>query len=325
MNKDVSWWDAHKPTKRRIIQLYSALLYNAHLKGFAEGKIFTGKTKAICVPGFNCYSCPGAVGACPLGSIQNALASLNKHIGFYVLGIILLYGMLLGRTICGWICPLGLLQELAHKIPTPKIKKSKFTRMLSYLKYVILILFAGFIPIYYGLSQGMTVPGFCKYICPAGTFEGAMGMLPKNLPFLSMLGPIFTRKFVIMVIVIVACIFCYRSFCRFLCPLGAIYGLFNKLSVIGVKVDASSCINCGACVRNCKMDVKYVGDHECIHCGQCINKCPKGAISLKAGKHKLIEKDCNEISAEAKTKRKTNRKNLLGYSRCACGIPYRLD
>ena len=238
---NVSWWNAHKPTKRRIIQLYSALLYNAHLRGFAEGQIFTGKSKAVCVPGFNCYSCPGAIGACPLGSIQNALGSLNKHIGFYVLGIILLYGMLLGRTICGWICPLGMLQELLHKIPTPKLKKSRFTRALSYLKYIIIVIFVVSIPVYYGIFQGIPVPGFCKYICPAGTSEGAMLMIPKNPSFLSMLGPIFTQKFIIMVIVILACIFCYRSFCRFLCPLGAIYGIFNKLSVIGVKVDANRC------------------------------------------------------------------------------------
>ena len=277
------------PSKRRLIQLYSALLYNAHLRGFAEGKIFTGKTKAVCVPGFNCYSCPGAVGACPLGSIQNALGSLNKHAGFYVLGIILLYGMLLGRTICGWICPLGLIQELFHKIPTPKIKKSRYTRALSYLKYVLLVIFAIMIPIYYGIGQGIPIPGFCKYICPAGTFEGAMGMLPKNLPWLSMLGIIFTRKFVIMVLIFTACIFCYRAFCRFLCPLGAIYGIFSRLAVIGVKVDAGKCNGCSACVMNCKMDVKAVGDHECIHCAKCIAHCGQGALSMKAGNITLIE------------------------------------
>ncbi len=300
-----SWWESHKPTKRRIIQLYSALLYNAHLRGFAEGKIFIGASKAVCVPGFNCYSCPGAVGACPLGSIQNALGSLNKHIGFYVLGIILLYGMLLGRTICGWICPLGLIQELLHKIPTPKLPKSKFTRMLSYLKYIILVIFVVIIPVYYGIFQGIPVPGFCKYICPAGTFEGAMGMLPKNLEWLSILGPIFTRKFVIMVIIGLACIFCYRSFCRFLCPLGAIYGMFNKLAVIGVKVDAGKCNNCGACVRFCKMDVKQVGDHECIHCGQCIGRCNQNALSLKAGKFTLVhpKKGAESVQEEEKTKK----------------------
>ena len=303
VKEKVSWWEAHKPTKRRIIQLYSALLYNAHLRGFAEGKIFTGKTKAVCVPGFNCYSCPGAIGACPLGSIQNALGSLNKHIGFYVLGIILLYGALLGRTICGWLCPLGMIQELLHKIPTPKLKKSRFTRALSYLKYIIIVIFVVAIPVYYGIFQGIPVPGFCKYICPAGTFEGAMGMIPKNLSFLSMLGPIFTQKFIIMVIIFLACTFCYRSFCRFLCPLGAIYGFFNKLAVIGVKVDMGRCNNCGACVRFCKMDVKHVGDHECIHCGQCINHCAQGALSMKAGGFTLIQPAKKEFVNETEVQK----------------------
>lgn len=281
--------------KRKLIQLYSALLYNAHIRGWVEGRIFTGSMKSVCVPGFNCYSCPGAIGACPLGSLQNALGSLNKNIGFYVFGIILLYGMLLGRTICGWLCPLGLIQELLHKIPTPKIPKSRFTRFLSYLKYVILVVFAMIIPICYGILKGIQVPGFCKFICPAGTSEGAMGLLPKNVAWLSMLGPIFTEKFVVMVIIGLACIFCYRSFCRFLCPLGAIYGMFNRIAVIGVKVDRGCCNNCGACVRNCKMDVAQVGDHECIHCGQCIPVCRQNALSFKVGKFSLPLKKSKEI------------------------------
>ncbi len=289
-NESMSWWESHKPTKRRIIQLYSALLYNAYVKGFSKGQIFTGKSKAVCVPGLNCYSCPGAAFACPLGSLQNALGPLNKNIGFYVFGIILLYGMLLGRTICGWLCPIGLIQELIYKLPTPKLKKSRLTRFLSYLKYVILIVFVILVPIYYGIFKGIPVPGFCKYICPAGTLEGAMGMLPKNPQWLPMLGLIFTQKFIIMVIVILACIFCYRSFCRFLCPLGAIYGLFNGLSIIGIKVDHGKCNNCGACVRKCKMDVKRVGDHECIHCGQCSAYCNQKAISFSNSKLRKMEK-----------------------------------
>ena len=270
--------------KRKLIQLYSALLYNAHMKGWVNGRIFTGASKAVCVPGLNCYSCPGATGACPLGALQNALGSLNKNIGFYVFGIILLYGMLLGRTVCGWLCPLGLIQELLHKIPTPKIPKSRFTRALSFLKYIILLIFVLIIPIYYGIFKGIQVPAFCKFICPAGTAEGAMGLLPDNPEWLSMLGPVFTGKFVIMVIIGLACIFCYRSFCRFLCPLGAIYGMFNRISVIGVRVDGGCCNNCGACVRNCKMDVSRVGDRECIHCGECVARCHQNALSFKAGR-----------------------------------------
>ena len=280
-----SWRQVQRPAARRLIQLYSALLYNAHLKGFLKGEIYQGKTKYLCVPGLNCYSCPGAVGACPLGAIQNALASAGHRAGWYVLGMILLFGVVLGRTICGWLCPMGLIQELLHKIPTPKIRKSCVTRVLSRLKYVILAVFAVAIPLWYGLKSGIPVPGFCKYICPAGTFEGAIGLLsnPVNAPKLGMLGILFTRKFVIMLIIGASCVFLYRSFCRFLCPLGAIYGLFNRFNVIGVKVDQSRCTRCGACVRNCGLDVQRVGDHECINCGKCMAFCHQDAISIKAG------------------------------------------
>ncbi len=284
INKKKAFWDTHKPSKRRIIQLYSALLYNAHLRGFAEGRIFAGNTKAVCVPGLNCYSCPGATFACPLGALQNALGSLNKNVGFYIFGIIMLYGALLGRTICGWLCPFGLIQEFLHMIPTVKLKKSRFTRALSYLKYLIIVVFVIVIPVYYGIFKDIPVPGFCKYICPAGTLEGAIALLPQNPSWKSMLGSIFTQKIIIMVIVILACIFCYRSFCRFLCPLGAIYGIFDKLAVMGVKVDESRCNHCGACVKSCKMDIKQVGDHECIHCAQCVAVCKQGAISMKVDK-----------------------------------------
>ena len=288
-NKVSSWWNSRRPTKRRLIQLYSALLYNANLKGFVNGQIYTGKTKSLCVPGFNCYSCPGAVGACPLGSLQASLAASDKQIGFYIFGIFLLYGLIAGRTICGWACPMGLIQELLHKIPTLKIRKSRVTRALSYLKYIILVVFAVAIPLWYGLKYSMAIPGFCKYICPAGTLEGAMGLLsnPNNSGYFGMLGIFFTRKFIIMLVIGALCVFCYRAFCRFICPLGALYGMFNKLALIGVKVDMDRCSGCGLCVSNCKMDVRHVGDHECIHCGHCIGSCARGAISMKAGKYIL--------------------------------------
>ena len=317
-NVKTTWWQSHRPTTRRLAQLYSALLYNAHLRGFIDGEIYQGAAKYACVPGFNCYSCPGAVGACPLGSIQNALASTGHRAGWYVLGIILLFGLILGRTICGWFCPLGLIQELLHKIPTPKLKKSRITRALSYLKYVILAVFVIAIPLWYGLAHDMPLPGFCKYICPAGTFEGAMGLLsnPNNTNMFSMLGILFTRKFVIMLIIGLACIFCYRSFCRFICPLGAIYGLFNRFNVIGVKVDSNRCNHCGNCVRNCGMDVRHVGDHECINCAKCMEVCNQKAISLKAGTITLKAPagGCADDKTDSEAKRRSLSRIIWGVA-----------
>ena len=113
------------PSKRRLIQLYSALLFNANIKGFIKGEIFMGASKNLCAPGINCYSCPGAVMACPLGALQAELNRANKSFAFYVVGILALYGIIAGRTICGWLCPFGFIQELLHKIKTPKLKKRR--------------------------------------------------------------------------------------------------------------------------------------------------------------------------------------------------------
>ncbi len=297
--KQGSWWHRHKPTKRRLIQVYAALLVNANVKGVFTGRIYTGNTKYLCVPGLNCYSCPAATGACPLGALQNALAASNTAAPYYVLGILALFGLLLGRTVCGFLCPVGLGQELLYKIGTPKLKKSRITRIFSYFKYVLLAVFVVAIPLIYGFMDpvsGGPVPAFCKYVCPAGTFGGAIGLLinPNNADLYEMLGPLFTWKFCVLAAIIVLCIFLFRAFCRFFCPLGAIYGFFNKIALLGVKLDKNKCTDCGLCVARCKMDVKHVGDHECINCGECIAVCPAKAISWKGSKFFLHE---NAVSA----------------------------
>ncbi len=278
-----------KPTARRLAQLYAALLYNANLKGFVQGKLYTGNVKALCVPGLNCYSCPGAVAACPLGALQNALAAAGHRAGWYIFGILLLFGITLGRTICGWLCPMGLIQELLHRIPTPKIRKSRITRALSWLKYLVLAVFVIALPLIYGLRHNLPLPAFCKYICPAGTLEGAVALLsnPENGGMLAQLGLLFTRKYVILIALLLACVFCYRAFCRFLCPLGALYGLFNRFALVGVRVEESRCDHCGACVGHCPMDVARVGDHECISCGQCAGHCHRDAIALRCGRRAI--------------------------------------
>ena len=188
-----AWLAAHRPSKRRLIQVYAALLFNANLKGFATGRIYKGPSKLLCAPGLNCYSCPGAIGSCPLGALQNALSASKTRTPAYVFGIIILFGLLLGRTICGWLCPVGLGQELLYKIKTPKVKKSKVTRVFSYFKYVVLIALVVIVPLMFA------VPGFCEYICPAGTFEGGVGLLSNsaNEGLLANLGPLFSWKFLL--------------------------------------------------------------------------------------------------------------------------------
>ena len=289
-----------KPLNRRLIQVYTALLYNAYIKGFAEGEIYTGVLKNACVPGLNCYSCPGAISACPLGSLQNAISASADRPAFYVVGIILLFGMFLGRVICGFLCPFGLIQELLHKVPVKKLKKNKITQKLTFIKYVILSIFVVVIPLLFGLRK-QPLPAFCKYICPAGTLEGALMLMihPDNADLRALTGGLFYWKLAVLIAMVVSCVFIFRAFCRFICPLGAIYSLFSKIALLGVRVDMNRCNNCGACVKTCQMDIKRVGDRECIQCGECIDVCPEKAITFKAGKLVLRGPDIAHKEAES--------------------------
>ncbi len=294
------WFKRHAPTKRRLIQIYSALLFNSYYKGFFSNKeleIYQGGTKKFCVPGLNCYSCPGAVGSCPLGALQNALMNSDTTVPAYIFGILVLLGLLLGRTVCGFLCPIGLGQDLLYKIPSPKLKKNRGTKALSYLKYLILAVFVVMIPLTY------LAPGFCKYICPSGTLIGGIFQLfnPSNGDVFTRLGILFSWKFILLVAFIVSSVFIYRPFCRFFCPLGAIYGFFCKVALLGVKLDKNKCTDCGLCVSVCKMDISRVGDHECISCGKCIKVCPTKAISWK-GKSLFVKENQLDVPASAEIK-----------------------
>lgn len=270
MYRDRVMW--FKKKKRQIIQVICAALYNCNFEGFVRGEIYKGSVKSVCVPGLNCYSCPGAVAACPVGSLQTALVSAKYKMPYYVLGMVLLFGIIFGRTICGFLCPFGFLQELLFRIPTKKAEKNRWTRIFSWLKYVILAVLV------IGVPLSLAEPGFCKYICPAGTLEGGVPLTIANEQIRSLTGLLFDWKILTAAVILLSSIFVFRSFCRFLCPLGALYSLFNKVCITGVKVDKEKCTGCQACVKHCHMDIKRVGDRECVQCGECIHKCPCGAI-----------------------------------------------
>ena len=270
---------------RGWIQAAATLLTNIHLPNFIKGGIYQGKGKAVCVPGLNCYSCPGAAGACPIGSFQAVVGSSKFRFSYYITGFLILLGVLLGRFICGFLCPFGWLQELLHKIPTKKLSTKKL-KPLTYLKYAILLLAVVLLPAIVVNDLGMGDPFFCKYICPQGVIEGAIPLAAVNEGIRSALGPLFNRKLIILIVVVVLSVLFYRPFCKWICPLGAFYALMNKVSLLGIKVDEHKCVSCGKCARVCKMDVdvtKTPNHTECIRCGKCITSCPTDAIKFNYG------------------------------------------
>ena len=131
---------------RGFIQAAATLITNIHLPNFAKGSIYQGAGKTVCVPGLNCYSCPAASGACPIGSFQSVVGSSKFNFSYYVTGTLILLGVLLGRFVCGFLCPFGWLQELLHKIPGKKLS-TKRLKALTYIKYVVLLFAVVLLPV----------------------------------------------------------------------------------------------------------------------------------------------------------------------------------
>ena len=157
---------------RGCLQATATLLTNLHIPNLFKGKLYQGKLKTICAPGLNCYSCPSATGACPIGAFQAVVGSSKFKFTYYITGFFILLGVLLGRFICGFLCPFGWFQDLLHKIPSKKLSTAKLKPM-RYLKYAVLVIFVILLPTFVTNSLGMGDPFFCKYICPQGVLEGA--------------------------------------------------------------------------------------------------------------------------------------------------------
>lgn len=269
--------------KRKLIQIAAFGFTNTHLENFGKGKIYTGSFKKFCNPGMNCYSCPAARTACPIGALQAVSGSMDFNFSFYVVGFILAIGALMGRWVCGFVCPFGLIQDLLAKIPT---RKHRIWKPLTYVKYVLLAVFVLAMPVLVTNFLGMGKPAFCQYICPVGTLEGGIPLLLANEELRQTIGPLFFVKLTILIGTIVGILFCKRFFCKVMCPLGAIYGLLNKISIYHLEVDKSKCVHCHKCALHCDMDVDPVAkprSPECIRCGKCAHVCPTGAIKLGFG------------------------------------------
>lgn len=279
---------------RHGVQALWTVLTNSFLIGFVKGKIYTGPLKNLCVPGLNCYSCPGALGSCPIGALQSVLGSKNYKVSFYVVGFLIFVGALCGRFVCGWLCPFGFIQDLIHKIPFPKkLKTFRGDRLLRKLKYVVLLLFVILLPMFAVDQFGISDPWFCKYICPAGTLEGGLPLVLLNQALRSTVGWLYAWKNVLLLLTVLLSVIIYRPFCKYLCPLGGIYALFNKVSVFSLRFQEEKCVHCGKCADICKMNVDPAAnpcDSECIRCGLCVDACPVSALEL-ANNLKKKQKD----------------------------------
>ena len=267
---------------RHIVQAAWTALTNGYLYGFVSGRIYTGKTKALCVPGLSCYSCPGAFGSCPIGAVQATLGSPEHRSAFYALGILVFFGSIFGRFVCGWLCPFGFVQELLHKIPVFRKRKNlPLHKHLKRLKYIVLALFVIILPVLAADAAGLGEPWFCEYICPGGTLFGGVPLAAANEVLRSAIGGRFWWKLALLLIILTGSVKYHRPFCKYLCPLGAAYSLFNPIALYRYKVNEDKCTDCGACRKVCKADIdarRTPNSAECIRCGDCIKACPHGAI-----------------------------------------------
>ncbi len=272
-----------KERARLWVQIIFTAVTNGYAYGFATGQIYKGPLKSICVPGLNCYSCPGALGSCPIGSLQAVLGSRDYRFSFYIVGFLIFFGSLFGRFVCGWLCPFGLVQDLLYKIPFVKKRKNlPGHRILVWVKYVVLMLFVVILPSFIVDFTGQGKPWFCQYICPSGTLMAGIPMLSLSEPLRMAAGNLFLWKMILLFVIIVLALWVYRPFCKYICPLGAVYGLFNPIAFYRYQVNAATCTKCGKCQKACKMDIKVweePNSAECIRCGDCVKACPESAIS----------------------------------------------
>ncbi len=217
----------------------------------------------VCGNVFHCYSCPLATFACPIGVMANF--SALHVIPFLALGTLVLTGALVGSMFCGWACPFGLLQDAIGRIPTPRLR---LPRWAGYGRYVVLGAFVLAIPYFFGENHPLF---FCR-LCPAGALEGAAPFMvgqavagqPVDWPGLLKVG--------ITALFLIAIFFAMRPWCRLLCPLGGIYGLFNRASMAVIRFHPESCTGCGRCERPCRYGVlpsRAGKDPACIRCLEC--------------------------------------------------------
>ena len=264
------------------VQLVFTALSNGYIKGYMAGGLYQGWFKGFCLPGLNCYSCPGAFGSCPIGALQAVIGSRTYQFSFYTFGFLTAIGALCGRLVCGFMCPFGFFQDLLHKIPLKKIRRIPFIMVFDKFRYAVLAIFVCILPAFAVNFVGQGDPWFCKYLCPSGTLMAGVPQILLHPELQSAAGMLWMIKFGVLLLLILLSVKIYRPFCRFLCPLGAVYGLFNRVSLYHYEYNALICTRCGACAASCAMKLdpcSTPNSTQCIRCGNCLRACQAKALS----------------------------------------------
>jgi polyferredoxin len=277
---------------RRLIQLIALFAANPWLLSSWRGgaPIYRGALKHLCFPGLNCYSCPAATMACPLGAIQNFITGFRMnlqaglfHPGIYVAGSLGLVASFLGRAPCAWLCPFGLFQEVVYKLP---VRKRDIWRPLRYGRHVMLVFFVLLLPFFLTDTAGYGVTWFCKFVCPAGTLEAGFPLLLLEPSLRDTLGLLFFHKVVVLALIISWSAVTLRPFCRTLCPLGLLLGFFNRASWLRLHFESAKCVECRVCTAICPAGVSFfdgrddINSSHCIRCMRCLNFCPGASVRL---------------------------------------------
>jgi ferredoxin-type protein NapH len=229
----------------------------------------------VCSPVFHCYACPLATFACPIGVL--AQFSALHVIPFVTLGILVLVGATMGTMVCGWMCPFGLLQDLAARVPW---RKWTLPAWVGYGRYVVLTAFVLAIPYFFGEGHALFI---CR-ICPAGALEAAVpSMVQQALAKTPVVWP-NAIKLSILGVFLIAIFVVKRPWCRVLCPLGGLFGLFNRVSLVYLDCNKGACTDCKRCHKlcdvNCQPDEK-AHSGRCVRCFEC-TKCGPKALAVKS-------------------------------------------
>ncbi|MBT9165111.1 MAG: putative electron transport protein YccM [candidate division WS2 bacterium] len=125
-------------------------------------------------------------------------------------------------------------------------------------------------------------PWFSK-LCPLGMIQAGIPLTIIDQSLRSLIGPLFYLKIIILVAVVAAGIVIERFWCRVICPLGAIFGLFNSTSLVKMKLNQQKCSDCGICVKICPAHIdigREANSLECIRCLKCSSKCKNITFDL---------------------------------------------